>query len=181
MSASDQTAIVLYTMQSLKGEGSWCGETHVQKTLYLCQEVMGVPSNFKFILYKHGPYSFELSEHLQGLIADDLVCVLTRPPYGPTVGVSDEARSIAARVDRNGSVAEHIAFMSKKLSRKGVADLEKLATAVYVNRKYGLEVPIEKRAEVLTSLKPHVSVEAARDAFAEAEAIEDEARSMVVG
>ncbi len=55
MSGPNQTAIVLYTMQSLKGEGSWCGETHVQKTLFLCQKLMGVPSNFKFILYKHGP------------------------------------------------------------------------------------------------------------------------------
>jgi uncharacterized protein YwgA len=167
-------------MQSLKGEGSWCGETHVQKTLYLCQEVMGVPSNFKFILYKHGPYSFELSERLQGLIADDLVCVLTRPPYGPTLSVSDEAQSIAARVGRNHSVAAHVAFMAKKLSRKGVADLEKLATAVYVNRKFGLELPIEKRAEILTSLKPHVSVEAARDAFVEAQAIENEARQIAM-
>jgi uncharacterized protein YwgA len=179
MSSSDQTAIVLYTMQSLKGEGSWCGETHVQKTLFLCQEVMGVPSNFKFILYKHGPYSFELSEHLQGLIADNLVCVLTRPPYGPTLGVADEGRAIAAKVDRNDNVAGHITFMSKKLSRKGVTDLEKLATAVYVNKKYGSELPVEKRAELLTSLKPHVSMEIARSAFVEVQAIEDEARRMV--
>lgn len=176
MSAADQTAIVLYTMQSLKDDGSWCGETHVQKTLFLCQEVMGVPSNFKFILYKHGPYSFELSEHLQGLIADDLVCVLTRPPYGPTLGVSDEGLSLADVIHLNSSVAARIAFMSKKLSRKGVAELEKLATAVYVNRKYGSKNPIEKRAEILSSLKPHVSAEAARDAFEEAEAIENEAR-----
>lgn len=180
MSALDQTAIVLYTMQSLKGDGSWCGETHVQKTLFLCQEMMGVPSNFKFILYKHGPYSFELSEHLQGLIADDLVSVITRPPYGPSLGVSDEGSSIAAGTDPNGSIAARIAFMSKRLSRKGVAELEKLATAVYVNRKYGSNTPIERRAEILASLKPHVSVEAARDAFAEAEAIEDEARDTLL-
>ena len=148
MSASDRTAIVLYTMQSLKGEGSWCGETHVQKALFLCQAVTSVPSDFKFILYKHGPYSFELSEHLQGLIADDLVYVVpTRPPYGPTLGISEEARSIAARLDPSSSVAARIAFMSKKLSQKGVAELEKLATAVYVNRKYGSESSIEKRAE----------------------------------
>ena len=176
MSTSDQSAIVLYTMQSLKAEGSWCGETHVQKALFLCQEVMDVPSNFKFILYKHGPYSFELSEHLQGLIADDLICLLTRPPYGPTLGVSSEGRLIADRVGGNRRIAASIAFMSKKLSPKGVTELEKIATAVYVNRKYGSKTPIEKRAQILNSLKPHVSVEAARDAFVEAEAIKDEAR-----
>jgi uncharacterized protein YwgA len=136
--------------------------------------MMSVSSNFKFVLYKHGPYSFELSAHLQGLIADGLVCVLTRPPYGPTLGVGEQARSIAAKVERKGDVARHITFMSKKLSRKGVADLEKLATAVYVNKKFGLNVSIEKRAEIFTSLKPHVSVEAARSAFSEAKEIQEE-------
>ncbi len=180
MTAVNQTAIVLYTMQALKGEGSWCGETHVQKTLFLCQEMLGIPSNFKFILYKHGPYSFDLSERLQGLISDSLVSVLTRPPYGPTLGVADEARSIAAVVDRDAGVASRIAFMSKKLSQKGVADLEKLATAVYVNRKHGFELPVEERVRIFTGLKPHVNAEAARSAFEEATAIENEARSKFV-
>jgi hypothetical protein len=94
--------------------------------------------------------------------------------------VSDEGSSIAAGIEPNGSIAACIAFMSKKLSRKGVAELEKLATAVYVNRKYGSDTPIERRAEILVSLKPHVSVEAARDAFAEAETVEDEARDTVL-
>ncbi len=176
MITADKTSIVLYTMQTLKGGGSWCGETHVQKTLFICQEVMGVESKFKFILYKHGPYSFDLSEHLQGLIADGLVCVLTRPPYGPTLGLSDEARSIAAKVAGDGEIAARIAFISKKLGQKGVSDLEKLATAVYVNRKVGAKGSIEERAKLLTSLKPHVPVEAAREAFGEVEAIEVEAR-----
>ena len=50
--------------------------------------MLGIPSNFKFILYKHGPYSFDLSERLQGLISNSLLSVLTRPPYGPTLGVA---------------------------------------------------------------------------------------------
>jgi uncharacterized protein YwgA len=176
MSASESTSILFYTMQSLKCDGSWCGETHVQKAMFLCQELMNVPADFKFILYKHGPYSFELSAHLQGLIADDLVCVLTRPPYGPTLAISEEAQAMAASVEGNGKVAQQISFLTKKLSRKGVTELEKLATAVYVNRKYGAEQPLEKRAEILINLKPHVAVEAAREAFLEAEAIEGEAR-----
>jgi hypothetical protein len=180
MNASEQDAIVLYTMQSLKSEGSWTGETHVQKALYLCQELMSVPSNFKFVLYKHGPYSFELSAHLQGLITDDLVCIQTRPPYGPSLGVSDDGRSIAARLDRNAEISKRIVFMSKRLGGKGVAELEKLATAVYVDRRYGAQTAIEKRVEILTSIKPHVSAEAARDAFAEAESLQIDARHAFV-
>jgi len=180
MSTADQAAIVLYTMQSLKNEGSWCGETHVQKAFYLCQEVTGVPSNFKFILYKHGPYSFELSGHLQELIADDLISVLPRVPYGPTLSVTDEGQLLADKVSGNSEVSQHITFMSRKLGRKDVADLEKLATAVYVNRKYYPDTPIEKRVEILTSLKPHLTIEEAREAFTEAEEIEVEARHTVM-
>ena len=68
--------------------------------------------------------------------------------------------------------AGHIA---KRLGKKNVGDLERLATAAYVNCKYGKNLPVEKRAAILTSLKPHVSVELARAAFGEAQAIEQEA------
>ena len=175
MSAPDQASVVLFTLQALKEEGSWCGETHVQKTLYMCQEIVGAPSKFKFILYKHGPYSFELSECLQGLIADDLILMQTRPPYGPSLAMSDEAHSLAADIDQDGKLSASIRFMSKKLGRKGVAELEKLATATYVNRKFGSNLSIEERARILTSLKTHVPIEGARQAFAEVETIEEEA------
>ncbi len=180
MNAAEQTAIVLYTMRSLKAEGSWCGETHIQKTLYLCQEVGHVPSKFTFVLYKFGPFSFELSEHLQGLIADDLVQLLTRPPYGPTLAVSDDPRSHANEFEVAGSAATTIEFMAKKVGHKGVADLEKLATAVFVNRKCGTNTPIEKRAKTLHALKAHVPIDAARRAFVEADALEEEARGVAV-
>jgi uncharacterized protein YwgA len=175
VSASTQQAILLFTMQSLKEEGSWCGETHIQKALYMCQELVGAPSNFKFILYKHGPYSFELSECLQRLIADDLVYLQTRQPYGPTLAISDDARSMADDVSRQERLSSCIRFISQKLGRKGVADLEKLATATYVNCKYGKDLPIEERASLLTSLKTHVPIDAARTAFVEVGAIETEA------
>ena len=171
MSASLQTAIVLSAMKALRAQGSWCGETHIQKTLFISQELLDVPSNFKFILYKHGPYSFDLSEHIQGLIADDLVHVLTRPPYGPTLEAADEIQ-----IPRNDSVQKRLEFIAQRLGRRGVGDLEKLATAVFVNRKYGSQTPVERRAEILSNLKPHVSVEAARSAFVEADQITHDAR-----
>jgi uncharacterized protein YwgA len=160
-------------MESLRSEGSWCGETHIQKALFLCQEIALVPSRFKFILYKHGPFSFELSDHLQGLILDDLVRVRTRPPYGPTLEVSEEGRTLAAEALRNNSAAERIALMSKRLSAKNVAELEKLATAIYVNGKLGLDATVRQRAEYLTTLKPHVSLDAALKAFDEAKEIKE--------
>jgi len=180
MKSAEQDAIVLYTVLALKNEGSWTGETHVQKALYLCQELTHIPSAFKFILYKHGPYSFELSAHLQELISDDLVCVQSRPPYGATLGVSHEGRHAAERIDDNRDIFKKVSFIAKKLGNKGVSDLEKLATAVYVIRKYGTNNPMDKRVEILTSIKPHVPPEAARKAFEDADAIELEARSTLI-
>ena len=141
----------------------------------MCQEIVGTPSKFKFILYKHGPYSFELSECLQGLIADDLIQMQTRPPYGPSSRFRRRLVCLLLMLIRSEGCRDSIRFMSKKLGRKGVAELEKLATATYVNRKFGLDLSLEERARILTSLKSHVPVETARQAFTEVEAIEEEA------
>jgi len=178
MSAPHQTAIVLYVMKALKANGSWCGETHVQKTLFLCQELFRIPSDFKFILYKHGPYSFQLSAHLQELISDDLLHLRTKPPYGPSLELSEDANSVCRSVESDYNLSRKLDFIAAKLGRKGVGELERLATAVYVNEKHGTQVNVEQRAAILTSLKPHVPSEAARDAFLEADQMQRESQRL---
>ncbi|MBR0752585.1 hypothetical protein JQ604_10350 [Bradyrhizobium jicamae] len=178
MSALNQTSIVLYVMKALKANGSWCGETHVQKTLFLCQELLGVPSHFKFILYKHGPYSFQLSEHLQGLIADEFVYVRSRPPYGPSLELSDDAAVFARPVAVDGHLSRRLDFIAGKVGRKGVGELERLATAVYVNEKHGVHLSLEQRAGLLTSIKPHVAADAARAAFLEVDSLQRESQKV---
>jgi uncharacterized protein YwgA len=175
MSDSDRTKVLLCVLQSLKTAGSWCGETHVQKALFLCQNVAHVPSDFKYVLYKHGPYSFELSEHLQQLIADNLVCVRARPPYGPSLELNDEAKSIVEKARSRQNLMKGIDFISRKVGTKNVAELERLATAVYLREKYRDQSSTEAMTKVLTSVKPHVPVQSAREAFTEADAIRSEA------
>ncbi len=164
-----QNVILLFTLQSLKSEGSWCGETHVQKTTYLSQELLGVPSKFKFVLYKHGPYSFEVSENLQGLIADQLVELASKPPYGPSLELSNSAKYFASKIALYPELEEKVSFIAKKLGKKGVADLEKLATAVFVNARDGSDKPLDVRAKTLNSIKSHIPVDAAKAAFLEVE------------
>jgi uncharacterized protein YwgA len=167
------SSLVLNAMQLLSNEGSWCGETHIQKTIYLCQTVLGAPAEFKFVLYKHGPYSFQLSDHLQKLISDSLVRVLPQPPpYGPSLRVTEDAVKITAKSKINDALLQRIGTLSKKLSSKTVSDLEKLATAVYVKRNFDQAASPEKRAAKMHELKSHVSVEAALIAIREADIIE---------
>jgi hypothetical protein len=52
-------------------EGSWCGNARPE-AIYVAQELLAV-DGYNFRLYKHGPYSFDLSDELAAMRADDAV------------------------------------------------------------------------------------------------------------
>jgi len=49
MDSLKRTAIILELIERMKEQGSWCGETHIQKCSYFLQEMMAVPMGFDFI------------------------------------------------------------------------------------------------------------------------------------
>ena len=58
----------------------WSGETHLQKATYLACWLVDIPFDFDFILYKHGPFSFELRDELGSMRADRLLDREPQPP-----------------------------------------------------------------------------------------------------
>ena len=66
MERLQKAAILTELADQLRREGSWCGHTHMQKATYFLQDLLEVPTGYEFILYKHGPYSFDLSEEMTG-------------------------------------------------------------------------------------------------------------------
>ncbi len=74
--------LLLHMIGRLIEKGSWFGETHIQKCIYFLQEYYHVPSGYEYILYKHGPFSFELRDELTVMRADGLLSLIPRPPYG---------------------------------------------------------------------------------------------------
>jgi uncharacterized protein YwgA len=64
MDVFERSALIGTLVQELRHNGSWCGETHVQKGTFLLQELERVSLEYDFILYKHGPFSFALSDEL---------------------------------------------------------------------------------------------------------------------
>ena len=46
MNRLERATILVTLIEKLSMEGSWCGETHVQKATYFLQELMGVPLGF---------------------------------------------------------------------------------------------------------------------------------------
>ena len=160
-------ALVLHLLEAMKDHGSWCGETHVQKNAYFLQEGLGVPLGVEFLLYKHGPFSFDLRELLGEMRGNFQLDVESRSPYGPKLVVSEPGQRLIKAFPR--TVARHssqIEFVADCLATKDVVALERLGTALYVRNQHG-DLPAQQQAERITELKPHINLELARDAVDE--------------
>jgi len=176
MNRLQRAAVLTALADELRKRGSWCGETHLQKTAYFLQELLGVALGYQFVLYKHGPYSFDLHDELTALRADQLLELRPQPyPYGPSLLPTAASADFRARSPRTlGACRRELDFTADKLADKGVAELERLATALFVTR----EMPdgdAEARARRINQLKPHVSLDEARAAVAAVDRISREA------
>jgi len=165
MKHSQKKAIVLQLIKSLSDHKSWCGETHIQKAAYCLEKVTKVPIEFEFILYKHGPFSFDLRDELTVMRADGLLDIKDNPyPFGPSLTVTRAGEKILDRFPKTlGEYGEKIEFISEFLGEKGVVELERLTTALYVST---FETT-EDRAVRVNALKPHISIEKAHSAVSE--------------
>lgn len=167
MERQKRDAILVRLTEALHERESWCGETHLQKASYFLQEMVGAKMGFDFILYKHGPFSFDLRDELSAMRAIGLVDFrVQHPSYGPSIVPSPDAKSLKHKFPKTLRRHEHfITFVADKFKAKPVVELEKLGTAFYVLRELGNEATDEKCAERIHQLKPHIPVEQATDAL----------------
>ena len=101
MNRLTQEAVLAGLARRLDERGSWSGETHIQKAAYLLHELADVPFEFEFILYKHGPFSFELRDELASMRADRLLERQPQPvPYGRRILVTERGRELEQRLAR---------------------------------------------------------------------------------
>lgn len=176
MTATQKDVVLLAFIQCLKERGSWCGETHIQKGTYLFQEVLDIPLGFEFILYKHGPYSFDLKDGLTALMADGLLDVKPRPPYGPSLLPGENFQTLFQQFPRSARLYHRQAeFVADRVATHDVKTLERLATAVFVMRNELPEGTADQRAAKLHELKPHVPLALAHEATREADKLIAEA------
>jgi len=164
-------ALLTRLIEGLCGKGDWCGETHVQKTAFFVQELLGVPLEFQFILYKHGPFSFGLRDELTALRADGLLELEPRP-YGAQLVPTKQCEYIQGFYPKTMAKYERsIGFVVESLGGKRVAELERLATAFFVSRRLKEGKSVFVRAKKATELKHHITTEKARDAVREVDRI----------
>jgi uncharacterized protein YwgA len=168
MNRLQRAAVLVRLVDRLREQGSWCGETHIQKATYFLQEFLHTPTELEFILYKHGPFSFDLRDELTSLRADGILELEPQaPPYGPKFTTTQTGAELLMRSPRTLAQYERaIEFVARSLGGKDVADLERLATALYVTRERASGSATE-RAQLLHELKPHVPIRSAQDAILE--------------
>lgn len=159
MESVEKKAIVITLMRSLAEAGSWCGETHLQKAVFMLQALTGVPTGYDYILYKHGPFSFDLRDELATMRAENLVELIIRSPdYGPAIiPTANSDRLKKAAKEALAKFQSEIAFVAQTVGKKGVAELERLATALFIFPDIPTDAPVEDGARRLRALKPHVS------------------------
>jgi hypothetical protein len=161
----EQSAILLDLASSLRNRGSWAGETHLQKAAYVLQELLGVRAGFRFVLYKHGPFSFDLREMLSQMEAERLIRWKERQyPFGPSIGEGETTAWFQKRWNFvTQPYSRQVNFVAEQLGKCNVTELERLATALFVS--LDPSVKPECRVQRLLELKPHIPANEAPAAF----------------
>jgi len=181
MERLQRSAIVLSLIESLHEKGSWCGETHIQKSTYFLQELLHVPLDFDFILYKHGPFSFDLNDELAAMRANNTLQLQLRSPYGPSILPSTRSEQLKRLFPKTlRRYSKRVEFVAEELSVYGVAELERIATAVYftLNPSKTTDDTVSQ-ADQIHKLKPHIPLEAARDSLENGNRIRHKASQLV--
>jgi hypothetical protein len=174
-----KAAIITRLVEQLRENGSWCGETHIQKAMFFMQDMLHVPTNYDYVLYRHGPFSFDLRDELTALRGDEILKLEPQyPPYGPKVVPTERAGYVQGLFKKTlADFGSRIDFVAEHLGRKGVNELERLATAYWVTKQCRDE-SVADRGHAVSKLKPHIDRTEAEAAVAAVDKMANEASSL---
>lgn len=169
-----QKLTVLYQLiESLRAKDNWCGETHVQKAGFFLEQLSDNVLGYEYVLYKHGPFSFGVSEDLASMKSLRFIDeVIAHPNYGPRLKNNPEAGKMLKESfgGRCRQLAGALDFVVSKLCGYGVVTLERVATALYFTKQERVE-DLNERAQRIHRIKPHISLVSALDAISNVENI----------
>lgn len=167
MTNKESLAMLFQMIKSLREAGNWTGETSIHKAFYILQKLMGVDVKYDFVLYLHGPFSFDLRDEISKYVAYDYIkLVYDSPKYGPKHDLTEVSMRF---LDNNQSLVKkyvkQIETVCNLINCSTVSSLERLATALYVIKE--LDKKGESAAKKLRELKPHIKPDEAMNAVDE--------------
>ncbi len=177
LSYSLKCVVILDLIKRLRDNGSWCGETHVQKAMFIAQDLANANFGYKYIMYKHGPYSFDLTNELAGMRAAKIIDFeFRRAEYGPSIFMTAFGDRIYSLHEEEIQRFKKInGFVADWLSASDVKHLERLATAYFITSK-NPRMPVLERAKKINLLKPHVDIISAEEAVRTVDQKKEEAK-----
>ncbi len=174
---AEQWALVAKLVDEMKKKGQWAGETHIQKALYFLKSMTKVPCMYDFVLYKHGPYSFDLHDDLGKMRAHLVLDIEARRPYGPSFSLGQLGEKSIKRVEE--AINKHVSqidFVVEHLGSMDVRTLERYATALYVKSEKN-DHDIKSLGRAIVDRKPHISEDDAQKAVEWVNDLEEQAKT----
>jgi uncharacterized protein YwgA len=153
-----RATVLAELIKALHAANSWCGETHIQKAVFLLQNFGQRGLDYDFVLYKHGPYSFDLAADIASLRGANLLEFAFRVDgYGPSVQLTALGVSILLKDTKFvAPMLPLIKFIANWLGPHDVRYLERVATAYFIRQQNPHDEPYALAAR-LREVKPHIS------------------------
>lgn len=134
------------------------GKTKLMKIIYMLQQVKNIMLGYDFDIYTYGPYSSEVLESLDELVAKGLVSskMIKYPNYvGYELHLTEEGDEKLSNVrdDEEKAINDIISFADKKNAK----DLELYSTIIFIDEFYSRTNSGNGKAEVtqkVSELKP---------------------------
>lgn len=162
--SANRDGIILRLVDQMRQSGSWGGETHIQKSAFFLQHLLGVDLGYRFVLHLHGPYSFTLRDDLTRLRARRKLDVESNPGYGASLSVD---KSVVVEELPGAELADKLQFVSEHISNRTVKQLERVATTYFLQHISGETLSDQQVPDELRRLKPHINEQDASMAVAE--------------
>ena len=175
MDQMERRALVCLLVREMGQTDSWAAESHIQKCVHFLQEMWNVPVGYKYILYKHAPYSFDLRRELAVMRARFQLDLKSRYPYGPSFILGIRGELNLGLVAKYGDAVQ---FVATELSVERMDVLERMSTALYVKRK-NPQLTDMAAAHRVNELQPHVKIPQATDAIDELHKLESAASGAI--
>ncbi|MBX9911577.1 MAG: hypothetical protein K2Z25_23085 [Beijerinckiaceae bacterium] len=174
-------AVDLELIARLKKAGSWCGETHVQKSMFLLSTFADSKLGYDFIIYKHGPFSFDFKDDLVILQSIGAVKLKsTVAGYGPSFEMHPMADAIRERSrDFIKKYTKAIDYVADKFGKNDVKYLEKITTAIFITQASPKDSDLD-RAKKMYELKPHIPLKECELAMRTAQIYTDEMKKIKI-
>jgi hypothetical protein len=150
-------ALIMAVIESLRKHGSWTGKTHLQKALFLLSAAHPKYVPFQFVLYKHGPYSFDVEPELEEMKSYAAVVAEPVPGYGVVLKPGSMAGFPARKAPLRPRILQAVDDICRFVNTKKVTELEPIATAAWIRVREKISDP-KMVAERLHALKPHIQV-----------------------